>query len=418
MNKPIIEIHNLSKAYNISHEAKTSVGNITLRDTIVGLIKKPTQLVTGRKLKKERFWALKGVNLDIQPGDVVGLIGKNGSGKSTMLKILSRIVEPTEGKIIMRGTAASLLEVGTGFHPELTGRENIYFNGSILGMKKKEIDAKFDEIVKFSGVEKFLDTPVKFYSSGMYVRLAFAVAAHLEPDVLIVDEVLAVGDAEFQKKSLGKMRDVTRDKSRTVIFVSHSMDAIQSICNKCIWLQEGQIVKSGDVAEVVDAYMHSATQADSRPVAERKDRQGTQKVRCEDIKVINKVIENKSIVLQIVANNTSKDTFGEAKLSIDVYDQSGIHVGSLVSYLNNSKLVFKPGKNIIDVSINNLNLVPGIYSLNIFLASDQYNTEIFDWVEGAVNISVPAYDYYGAGFTPDFKGKYVYFDYSMNQQSI
>ena len=415
MIKPIIEIHNLSKAYNISHESKAGAGTVTLRDAIVGVLKKPSEILTGRRLKKEKFWALKDVSLDIQPGDVVGLIGKNGSGKSTMLKILSRIVEPTEGKIIMRGSAASLLEVGTGFHPELTGRENIYFNGSILGMKKKEIDAKFDEIVKFSGVEKFLDTPVKFYSSGMYVRLAFAVAAHLEPDVLIVDEVLAVGDAEFQKKSLGKMRDVTRDKSRTVIFVSHSMDAIQSICNKCIWLQEGQIVKSGEVSEVVDAYMHSATQADNKPIAERKDRQGTQRVKCEDVKVTNRIIEDRSIDLKIVANNSSKDTFGETKLSIDVYDQSGIHVGSLVNYLNNSKLKLKPGQNIIDVSIDNINLVPGIYSLNIFLASDQYNTEIFDWIEGAVSVSIPAYDYYNSGFTPDFKGKYVYFDYSMKQ---
>lgn len=413
MSKPIIEIHNLSKAYNINHEAKAASGSITFRDTIVGVFKKPGQLFTGRKLKKEKFWALKDVSLDIQPGDVVGLIGKNGSGKSTMLKILSRIVEPTEGKIIMRGSAASLLEVGTGFHPELTGRENIYFNGSILGMKKKEIDSKFEEIVKFSGVEKFLDTPVKFYSSGMYVRLAFAVAAHLEPDVLIVDEVLAVGDAEFQKKSLGKMRDVTKDKNRTVIFVSHSMDAIQSICNKCIWLQEGQIVKSGDVAEVVDAYMHSATQTDSKPIAERKDRQGTQKVKCEDIVVTNTVAEDRSIRLQLKVENTSKDTFGEAKLSIDVYDQAGIHVGSLVNHLNNNKLTFNPGKNIIDIKLENINLVPGIYSLNIFLASDQYNTEIFDWIEGAVSISIPAYDYYGVGFPPDFKGKYIFFDYSM-----
>lgn len=415
MSKSIIEIHNLSKAYNISHESKTTVGNVTLRDTIVGLIKKPAQLVTGRKLKKEKFWALKDVSLDIQPGDVVGLIGKNGSGKSTMLKILSRIVEPTEGKIIMRGSAASLLEVGTGFHPELTGRENIYFNGSILGMKKKEIDSKFEEIVKFSGVEKFLDTPVKFYSSGMYVRLAFAVAAHLEPDVLIVDEVLAVGDAEFQKKSLGKMRDVTRDKNRTVIFVSHSMDAIQSICNKCIWLQEGQIVKSGNVTEVVDAYMHSSTQSNSKPIAERKDRQGTQKVKCEDIKITNNIIKDKSVKLQITANNTSQDTFGEAKLSIDIYDQAGIHVGSIVNYINNSELMYKPGKNEINVSIDNINLVPGIYSLNMFLASDKYNTEVFDWVEAAASITIPAYDYYGSGFTPDFKGKYMYFDYSMKQ---
>ena len=198
MNKPVIEIKNLSKSYMIGHEGKAAPGTLTLRDSLTGIIKKPIELLTGHKLKKEKFWALKDVNLEINQGDVVGIIGRNGSGKSTMLKVLSRIVEPTSGEIIMRGKAASLLEVGTGFHPELTGRENIYFNGSILGMKKKEIDAKFDEIVAFSEVEKFLDTPVKFYSSGMYVRLAFSVAAYLEPDILIVDEVLAVGDAAFQ----------------------------------------------------------------------------------------------------------------------------------------------------------------------------------------------------------------------------
>ena len=193
MNKPVITVKNISKSYNINHEMKASVGNVTFRDAIIDTLKKPKELLTGHIMKKEKFWALKDIDFEINQGDVVGIIGKNGSGKSTLLKIMSRITEPTTGEIVMNGRVASLLEVGTGFHPELTGRENVYFNGSILGMKKKEIDAKFDEIVAFSEVEKFLDTPVKFYSSGMYVRLAFAVAAHLDPDVLIIDEVLASG---------------------------------------------------------------------------------------------------------------------------------------------------------------------------------------------------------------------------------
>lgn len=253
MSQPVIEVKSLSKVYNISHEQKASVGNVTLRDTLAGVAKKPIELLTGHKLEKEKFWALDNINFEVNHGDAVGIIGRNGSGKSTMLKVLSRIVEPTKGEIHMRGKVASLLEVGTGFHPELTGRENIFFNGAILGMKQSEIKAKFNDIVEFSEVEKFLDTPVKFYSSGMYVRLAFAVAAHLEPDILIVDEVLAVGDAAFQKKCLGKMKDVAGE-GRTVLFVSHSMQAIQSLCNKGILLKNGQVEAVGEISEVIDAY--------------------------------------------------------------------------------------------------------------------------------------------------------------------
>lgn len=253
MSQPAIEVKNLSKVYNIGHEQKASAGNLTLRDSLTGLVRKPIELITGHKLEREKFWALDDVSFEVNKGDAVGIIGRNGSGKSTMLKVLSRIVEPTKGEIHMRGKVASLLEVGTGFHPELTGRENIYFNGAILGMKQSEIRAKFDDIVEFSEVEKFLDTPVKFYSSGMYVRLAFAVAAHLEPDILIVDEVLAVGDAAFQKKCLGKMKDVAGE-GRTVLFVSHSMQAIQALCNKGVLMQNGQVKAIGDISEVIDAY--------------------------------------------------------------------------------------------------------------------------------------------------------------------
>ncbi len=253
MSKPAIEIRNLSKAYMIGHERDQQVGTMTFRDSLMGLARKPAEIFTGHQLKKEKFWALRDINLDIEQGDVVGIIGRNGSGKSTLLKVLSRIVEPTQGEIIMRGKVASLLEVGTGFHPELTGRENVYFNGAILGMTRREIQAKFDEIVVFSEVEKFLDTPVKFYSSGMYVRLAFAVAAHLDPDILIVDEVLAVGDAAFQKKCLGKMRDVA-GQGRTVLFVSHSMDSVRKLCTKGVLMREGEVSCKGDISKVIDNY--------------------------------------------------------------------------------------------------------------------------------------------------------------------
>ena len=255
MNKPVITVKNISKSYNISHEMKANAGTVTFRDAIINTLKKPKELLTGHIMKKEKFWALKGIDFEINKGEVVGIIGHNGSGKSTLLKILSRIVEPTKGEGIMEGRVASLLEVGTGFHPELTGRENVYFNGSILGMKKKEIDAKFDEIVEFSGVEKFLDTPVKFYSSGMYVRLAFAVAANLEPDILIVDEVLAVGDADFQKKCLGKMQDVA-GQGRTVIFVSHSMDSVRRLCSRAILLEKGKVLYDGEVDNAIAKYLN------------------------------------------------------------------------------------------------------------------------------------------------------------------
>jgi lipopolysaccharide transport system ATP-binding protein len=210
-----------------------------------------------RDLKVEEFWALREINFEIKRGEVVGIIGQNGAGKSTLLKILSRITEPSEGRVEITGRVASLLEVGTGFHPELTGRENIYVNGAILGMTRAEVRRKFDEIVAFADVEKFLDTPVKRYSSGMHVRLAFSVAAHMEPEILIVDEVLAVGDAEFQKKCMGKMKGVAQTEGRSILFVSHNMMAIKHLCRRGIWLHQGKILHTGPIDEVVEAYTSS-----------------------------------------------------------------------------------------------------------------------------------------------------------------
>ena len=250
--EPIIQVKDIAKKYVIRHE---NAPYKTFQETIIKAAKAPFNLIknNGRLPKKEIFWALKDITFDVNRGEVIGIIGRNGAGKTTILKILSRITEPTEGEITLRGRVASLLEVGTGFHPELTGRENVYLNGAVLGMTKKEIDSKFDEIVKFAEVEKFLDTPVKRYSSGMYVRLAFAVAAHLEPEILLVDEVLAVGDIAFQKKCLGKMGDIAKG-GRTVLFVSHNMGAIRSLCGSAIWLDNGQTVKKGTAEEVVRDY--------------------------------------------------------------------------------------------------------------------------------------------------------------------
>ncbi len=232
--------------FKINQESKPY---LSIRDKFAAIFKK-------KESSKCDFWALKQISFDVQPGDTIGLIGKNGAGKSTLLKILSKITPPTSGSVIVRGRIASLLEVGTGFHPELTGRENIYLNGSILGMKRKEIDEKFEEIVEFSGVNKFLDSPLKFYSSGMQLRLAFAVASFLEPEILIIDEVLAVGDAAFQKKCIGKMEEVS-SSGRTIIFVSHNMAAISQLCKKAIWLDNGEIRKAGSAYEVITEYLSS-----------------------------------------------------------------------------------------------------------------------------------------------------------------
>jgi len=263
MPDAIIKVDNLGKSYLIGHEVKQSYA--TMRDVVTqkakGIAKGVKnvfgggQLISGGEI--EEFWALQNVSFEIKPGEAVGIIGRNGAGKSTLLKILSRITEPTIGRIELRGRVASLLEVGTGFHGELSGRENIYLNGSILGMSRSEIKNKFDEIVEFSGVENFLDTPVKRYSSGMYVRLAFAVAAHLEPEILVVDEVLAVGDAEFQKKCLGKMNDISRNDGRTVLFVSHNLSAVKQLCTKGILLNKGKLCFSGSSQEAIDKYLET-----------------------------------------------------------------------------------------------------------------------------------------------------------------
>jgi lipopolysaccharide transport system ATP-binding protein len=289
MTEPVIVAEGLAKKFVISHQRPER--NRTLRDVIA----ERARVIAGRRAAasaptREEFYALKGVDFEVRAGDRLGIIGRNGAGKSTLLKILSRITEPSAGRVTIRGRVASLLEVGTGFHPELTGRENIYLNGAILGMSRHEVRGKFDEIVAFAEVERFLDTPVKRYSSGMYVRLAFAVAAHLEPEILVVDEVLAVGDAQFQQKCLGKMEDVSQKGGRTVLFVSHNTGVIAQLCNKAILLDRGQLVCAGDTTTVVDRYVRpneaALTMIESQPMAGQNrflrafmsDRHGAQRV--------------------------------------------------------------------------------------------------------------------------------------------
>lgn len=290
MTKSIIELTNISKKYAIGQQQKY----YSLRDTISGVIQSPFQFFKSKKagsngLCENEFWALKDVSFSVNPGEVVGIIGSNGAGKSTLLKILSRVTPPTAGEILLRGRVASLLEVGTGFHQELTGRENIFLNGSILGMKRWEIKRKFNNIVEFAGIDKFLDTPVKHYSSGMYMRLAFSVAAHLEPEILLVDEVLAVGDAVFQKKSMDKMKDVSTKEGRTVLLVSHNMSAIQRLCQKVILLDQGTVAKVGLPDEVIHTYLNTDHLKRFERVWELKAKApGDDVVRLKSVRVLDK----------------------------------------------------------------------------------------------------------------------------------
>src|SRR4051812_14995678 len=278
MSDPVIRIEGLGKCYVIGHQR---AGRPGMRHVMEDAMRAPLQWLRQRAENKSRsreeFWALKNISLEVQQGEVVGIIGRNGAGKSTLLKILSRITEPTTGRIRIGGRVASLLEVGTGFHQELTGRENIFLNGAILGMGRLEIKRKFDEIIAFAEIEKFLDTPVKRYSSGMYVRLAFAVAAHLEPEILIVDEVLAVGDTEFQKKCLGKMGNVAR-QGRTVLFVSHNMAALNALCPRSLYLERGCIALDGPTDSVVHRYLHAAKA--TKPSRWRRGQQNGSRTAC------------------------------------------------------------------------------------------------------------------------------------------
>ena len=324
-----ISVHNLGKQYKIG-AAETKFRYNMLRDVIVDTVSAPIRLAkamigrSDRRMNQNYVWALKDVSFDLEEGKVLGIVGRNGAGKSTLLKILSRVTEPTTGTVTVRGRVGSLLEVGTGFHPELTGRENIYMNGAILGMKRAEIDSKFDEIVDFSEVTQFIDTPVKRYSSGMYLRLAFAVAAHLEPEILVVDEVLAVGDAEFQKKCLGKMGDVAQ-QGRTVLFVSHNMSAILRLTQEAIVLNKGQLIMRAPSQEAVDFYLSSGQsqagervwEADEVPAASQPFTPISLKVKERGGKVVDTVRSTESVTVEF-----------EYKLSSPV---TGLRVGLYVS---------------------------------------------------------------------------------------
>lgn len=406
MEKPIIEIKNISKKYNIAHQRG---GYVALRDVLTSVLRSPFSFLKSKAKqvagfgKKEEFWALKDISLSVKKGEVVGVIGSNGAGKSTLLKILSQITPPTEGEIILRGRVGSLLEVGTGFHPELSGRENIFLNGAILGMKKKEIIKKFDEIVEFAGIEKFLDTPVKYYSSGMYVRLAFSVAAHMEPDILLVDEVLAVGDAEFQKKCLGKMDEITKKEGRTILFVSHNMGAIQHLCQRCILLDKGKIKMSDKTKEVIEKYTGSRTSVSNFPLKDRKDRKGTGKIKLtnvslfdKNLKRINSLSSGKEAVIAIDYESRTEEKIFDIDFSISLKDESGNTISLLMTSYTQERFESLEPKGRVYCKIPKLPLTAGIYYANVNIS---ILSEIVDWILDAFSIEVVEGDFYNSGTT-------------------
>lgn len=406
MSDLVIQVENLSKKYIIGHQKPK--GATTLSDAIASRAKFfKQQLLSSNRQQfrdraKEEFWALREVSFEIRQGDRVGIIGRNGAGKSTLLKVLSRITEPTQGSISIQGRVASLLEVGTGFHPELTGRENIYLNGAILGMSKAEIQSKFDEIVAFAEVEKFLDTPVKRYSSGMYVRLAFAVAAHLEPEILIVDEVLAVGDMQFQKKCIGKMEDVGK-QGRTVLFVSHNMSAVSNLCTRGILLESGSLYADTSAEGAIKLYLEKSYKlAQEIPLIEREDRRGSGKVRASSFRVLNEEgIEESALQsgrnynFEIGYRNYTKSTIKDVVVSLDFFDDRGMRVLLLRSNFSNSHLNIDADKGYLICGLKTLPLANSLYRVSIYLS--HADSEMLDWIEDAGAITVDGGDFFGTG---------------------
>lgn len=378
MAEYVIKAENLSKSYRIRYQADDPRGQryTTLRDLVSSGIQGIGQRLLGRangytEGTYKDFWALKNIAFEINQCDRIGIIGRNGAGKSTLLKILSRITEPTAGRVHIRGRLASLLEVGTGFHPELTGRENIYLNGAVLGMSRQEIQRKFDEIVAFAEIGFFLDTPVKRYSSGMYVRLAFAVAAHLEPEILIVDEVLAVGDVQFQKKCLGKMQHIAEQEQRTVIFVSHNMEAIRALCTKVIHLELGEIVSIGPVAEVIQEYLHPVWQGYT--IAPDTPYHIGLELTIQKLGITPALIfSGSNVQIELAFYSTTIAFFSEIALLI--YSDTGIRVAALDLRKADTYHQFdSSGHCAFRITLNNLPLVEGGYYVGLYLQSTHVN---------------------------------------------
>lgn len=389
MSKPIIKVENIGKQYRLGTVGTGTFSHDVNRWWHKVRGKEDPYLKIGevndRSVKgdSEYVWALKDINFEVQTGEILGIIGKNGAGKSTLLKILSRVTAPTTGKITCHGRIASLLEVGTGFHPELTGKENIYLNGAILGMTKKEIAIKFDEIVDFAGCAKYIDTPVKRYSSGMYVRLAFAVAAHLEPDILVVDEVLAVGDAEFQKKAIGKMKEVSQGQGRTVIFVSHNMGSIQSLCNRGIVLSNGSVQFEGEITEAIQQYNTINTDENGLIYYGEKIIK-----KIEILQIQSGLKSSIYSTINIRVNFSTVNSINNVILGFIIKDSTGVPlIGVNNKHYSNVRInnqAVSEGE--VHISIEDITLIPGSYKMDFFLGDSTTDLEeVMDAVSFEIN---------------------------------
>jgi len=402
-----IAVENLCKRYELGSLQKET----QLRDQLVHLLHTPFR----RRPPKEILWALRDVSFTVEQGEVVGIIGRNGAGKSTLLKVLSKITYPTSGKVRARGRVASLLEVGTGFHEELTGRENVYLNGSILGMRKREVDTKLDAIVAFSGVERFIDTPIKRYSSGMRLRLGFAVAAHLEPDVLIVDEVLAVGDAVFQKKCISAMQDL-RGGGRTVLFVSHNMAAVENLCSRGIWIAEGRVRLDGPTHQVIEAYMESFASSDAamNDLTGVGARRGSGEARYTKVEFLSKEGDlqtvtrcGKGVVIRL--HYHANEPIERPSFGFRMYTELGTLVTDTGTWLHGLDIPLAPaGEGYVDLEIDSLNLIPGRYFLSLQLDSSM-STKLYDVLEHVVHLDVEEGPIYGSTRRIDSRHGLVFF---------
>jgi len=403
-----IIVEHLSKRYQIGARGKLHQDN-QLRDQLVRLLRASFRPRT----RKETIWALRDVSFSVQEGEIVGIVGRNGAGKSTLLKILSKITYPTSGQLRARGRVASLLEVGTGFHEELTGRENIFLNGSILGMKRREVDAKFDAIVAFSGIERFIDTPIKRYSSGMRLRLGFAVAAHLDPDVLIVDEVLAVGDAAFQKKCVSAMHDL-RGGGRTVLFVSHNMAAVENLCSRAIWLAQGSVRLDGPARDVIDAYMNFLTSADSvsSEFTMTDRRRGSGEIRFTRVEFRStdgslQAVSRSGKAIVIRLHYRAHEPIERGHFALSLWTEHGTLITEAGTWYHGLEIPLIPaGEGYIDLEIDELNLVAGRYYLSLRAESE---THLYDLPDHAASLDIEEAPIYGSSRRIDSRQGVVFF---------
>lgn len=390
----VLQVSQLSKRYRLGEFS----GDTQLREVISGAF---SRLVKRERKEEEILWALRDISFDVKQGEVLGIVGRNGAGKSTLLKLLSRITHPTSGSLKVRGRLASLLEVGTGFHEELTGRENIFLNGSILGMSRREIESRIDEIVAFSGVERFIDTPIKRYSSGMRLRLGFAVAAHLSPDILLLDEVLAVGDADFQKKCLNAMDDLHRS-GRTVLFVSHNMAAIESLCTRCIWIDGGRIRADGEARAIVAEYMRTFAQASTGTVALEniESRTGNGEGRFTNLEFLNAEGQTTNYIrsgdkLTLRLHYRARKELRDLVIGINIHNEYGTLIAANNNWATGDNIpLAEVGEGYADLEIDCLYLLPGRYYLSLWLGKWNNPNDI---LKNCIQFDVETSDFYGSG---------------------